>query len=120
MHSRIFPAMLIFGCRSLLKLFNTKIMNNRLFCHPLPLLFIKLAILDTSIIGNILSYGAPVQYRNVGLNGRNYGLLKPNNSIHTAIENRLFSNIYKLLLPPEAPYDVKSGEEKMVRGFYLL
>ena len=112
--------MSIFGCLSVLKLSNRQIMNNRLFCHPLPLLFIKLAILDTSIVGNILSYGAPVQYRNVGLNGRNYGLPKPNNSIHTAIEERLFSNIYNPLLPPEAPYDVKSGEEKMVRGFYLL
>ena len=112
--------MLIFGCRSLLKLFNRKIMNNRLFCHPLPLLFIKLAILDTSIVGSILSYGAPVRYRNVGLNGRNYGLLKPNNSIHIAIENRLFPNIYNPLPPPEATYDVKSGEEKMVRRFHRL
>lgn len=111
--------MVIFGCFSVVKLFNRKIMNSRLFCHPLSLLFIELGIINTSILGNILSYGAPVQYRDVALNSRNYGLLNHNNSIHTAIENRLFSTTYKPLQPPEVQYDVKSDEEKMV-SFYLF
>ena len=89
-------------------------MNGRLFCHPLSLLFIELGIFNASIGGNILSYGAPVQYRDVALNSRNYGLLNDNNSIHTAIENGLFTNIYNPLLPPETQYDVKSDEEKLV------
>ena len=94
-------------------------MNSRLFCQPLSLLFIELGIFNASIVGNILSYGAPVQYRDVALSSRNYGLLNHNNSIHTAIENRLLSTIYNPLLPPEAQYDIKSDEEKMVRFYFL-
>ena len=94
-------------------------MNGRLFCHPLSLLFIELGIFNASIGGNILSYGAPVQYSDVALSSRNYGLLNHNNSIHTAIENRLLSTINNPLLPPETQYDVKSDEEKMV-SFYFF